>query len=121
MQRAFFKTFLIWVPSILIAFIFIENGFGKILHADQQDKIIKNEGLLITTGILLLIATVLFLYNKTMLWGTMILALYMTLITGIHFYKGKPFEVTVLIVVGTILAAYLRKPEVFHSQKQNHT
>lgn len=112
------RTTLIWLPSVMLSMIFIQNGLGKIFHSDQMDKIIKNDSLMITVGVILLIATALFLYSKTIIWGTTILALYMTSITFIHLYKGKPFEIVVLIVMCAIFAAYLRKPNLFH-QKQN--
>ena len=83
-----------------------------------MDKIITNSTVMITSGIFLLIATALFLYNKTILIGTALLALYMTFIVFIHMYKGKPYEVTILIVMATIFASYVRKPQLFH-QKQN--
>lgn len=44
--------------------IFIQNGIGKIVRADQMDKIVKNDNLMITAGVILLFATALFLYNK---------------------------------------------------------
>lgn len=34
----------------------------------------------------------------------------------IHLYKGKPFEVTVLIVISIIFAAYIRNPQLFHQK-----
>ena len=111
------RTALIWLPSLMLAMIFIQNGLGKILHSGQMNKIVKNDTLFIAGGITLLIATVLFLNNKTMLWGTTILVFYMTFIAFIHLYKGKPFEVAVLIIICTIFAAYLRKPQFF--QKNN--
>lgn len=110
------RTILIWLPSIVLSMIFIQNGLDKILHPDQLDKVVKNDTLFIAVGVILLIATVLFLNNKTMLWGTTILAFYMTFISFIHWYKGKPFEVVVLIVMCTIFAAYLRQPQLFHKK-----
>ena len=108
------STVLIWLPSIVISMIFIQNGVGKIFESNQSAKIITNNTVIIMVGIMLLIATVLFLFNKTIIWGTAILAFYMTFIVFIHLYKEKPFEVAVLIIVATIFAAYLRKPELFH-------
>ena len=108
------RTILIWLPSLIISFIFIQNGIGKILQSNHMDKIIANNIIIIITGIILLIATALFLFNKTIIWGTTILAVYMAFIVFIHMYKGKPFEVAALIVIATIFAAYMRKPQLFH-------
>ncbi len=107
-------TVLTWLPSIIITLFFIPNALDKILHSNQADKIIVNSTLMILTGIFLLLTTALFLYNKTILIGTFLLALYMTLIVCIHMYKGKPYEVTILIVMATIFASYIRRPQFFH-------
>jgi hypothetical protein len=98
---------------------FIPNAIEKIFQSNQMDKIVTNNVALITIGIILLIATVLFLLNKTIIWGTTILAFYMTFIVFIHLYKGKPFEVAILIVIAIIFAAYLRKPALFHQKKES--
>jgi len=75
-----------------------------------MNKVISNKTILIITGIFLLISIALFLYNKTVLIGALFLAFYMMLIIGIHIYKGKPYEVAILIVMATIFAAYIRCP-----------
>ena len=114
-----FKTVLIWFPSVIITVFFIPNALNKILHSNQMDKIVTNSTVMIITGIFLLIATALFLYNKTILIGTTLLALYMTFIVFIHMYKGKPYEVAILIVMATIFASYIRKPQLFHQRQRD--
>ncbi|MEE9440282.1 MAG: hypothetical protein V3V14_14850 [Saprospiraceae bacterium] len=109
------KKVLIWLPSVIIALFFIPNALGKILYSNQLDKIVTNSTVIITTGIFILIATILFLYNKTIIIGTTLLSLYMTFIVLIHMYKGKPYEVAILIVMATIFSAYIRKPQLFNS------
>ena len=109
------RTVLIWLPSLILSIIFIQNAIGKIFQSKQMDKIVANNTVIII-GIILLIATALFLFNKTIIWGTMILGFYMTGIVFIHMYKGKPFEVRILIVMATVFAAYLRKPAFFHQK-----
>ena len=111
------KTILTWLPSAIIALFYLPNALDKILHSNQTDKIVSDNTIMIITGIFLLIATALFLYNKTILIGTTLLALYMTFIVFIHMYKGKPYEVAILIVMATIFASYIRKPQLF--QKKN--
>ena len=110
------RSILIWLPSIVIAMIFIQNGIGKVFSTDPLDKVITHKSVIIGVGIVLLIATALFLYNKTLILGTVILSLYMTCIVLIHMYKGKPFETAVLIVMSTIFAAFLRKPGWFYTK-----
>ena len=112
-QKVFSKI-LMWLPSLTITFFFIPNALNKILNSSQTDKIVANSSVMIATGIFLLISTALFLYNKTVLIGTTLLAFYMTFIVFIHMYKGKPYEVTILIVMATIFASYIRKPEIFN-------
>ena len=112
------KTLLIWLPSLIITLFFIPNALDKILNSNQTDKIVANSTIMIATGIFLLISTALFLYNRTTLIGTTLLALYMTFIVFIHMYKGKPYEVTILIVMETIFASYIRKPEIFLPDKK---
>ncbi|CAM4254171.1 hypothetical protein GIHI108528_11975 [Gillisia hiemivivida] len=46
--------------------IFIQNGLGKIFHSNQMDKIITNNTIIIIVGIILLIATALFLFNPSL-------------------------------------------------------
>ena len=112
------KVLLMWLPSVIITLFFIPNALDKILNSNQTDKIVANGTIMISTGIFLLTATVLFLYNKTVLIGTTLLALYMTFIVFIHMYKGKPYEVAILIVMTTILASYMRKPHLFHQRQE---
>ncbi|MCG9970515.1 hypothetical protein [Christiangramia crocea] len=112
------KVLLMWLPSVIISLFFIPNALDKILNSDQMDKIVTNSTIMISTGIFLLIATGLFLYNKTILIGTTLLALYMTFIVFIHMYKGKPYEVAILIVMATIFASYIRKPQLFYQKQE---
>ena len=117
--KKIFTTLLIWLPSVIITLFFIPNALDKILHSNEMDKIITNSTILVLTGVFLLIATALFLYNRTIVIGTMLLALYMTLIVFIHMYKGKPYEVAILMVMAIIFAAYIRSPFTFQ-QKRNY-
>lgn len=108
------RIILLWLPSVIITLFFVPNALDKILNSSQTDKIVAISNLMIATGIFLLVSTALFLYNKTVLMGTTLFALYMTFIVFIYMYKGKPYEVTILIVMATIFAAYIRKPKLFH-------
>ncbi|MEP6262275.1 MAG: hypothetical protein ABJ092_11895 [Gillisia sp.] len=107
---------LIWIPSLVIAFYYIPNALDKLLDPNQTGKIVENAAVMITAGIFLLIATALFLYNKTILIGTSMLVLYMIFIVLIHMYKGKPSEIVILILMATIFASYIRKPQLFHQE-----
>lgn len=101
------------LPAAMISLFFLANASDKILDNHQTGKIIENSGIMKTAGIFLLMSLILFLYRKTMLVGTAFLVLYMIMIVGIHMFKGKPFEIALLIVVGTIFSTYIRKPSMF--------
>ena len=103
---------LIWLPSFVITVFYIQIALNKILNINQSEKIINNGVILIAAGFFLLVAATLFLFNKTIMIGTFLLSSYMTCILFIHLFKGKPFEVTILIIMTTIFAAYLRQPKL---------
>lgn len=108
---------LTWLPSLVISLFFIPNALDKIFNSNQAGKIVSNSATIITTGVVLLVANALFLYNKTLHIGTLILSSYMTLVVFIHLQRGNPFEVTILIVMATIFAAYVRRPQSFELKK----
>ncbi len=109
---------LIWLPSLVIILYYIPNALNKLLEPNQTGKIVENSAVMITAGIFLLIAVALFLYNKTILIGTSMLVLYMIFIVLIHMYKGKSSEVVILILMATIFASYIRKPQLFHQKQE---
>lgn len=112
-----FKTIVLWLPSLIITLFYISNAFNKLLEPNQTGKVVENGALMFTAGVFLVVATVLFLYDRTALLGAGLLALYMTFIVTIHLYKGKPTEVAILIVMSTIFAAYIRTPKSFHKKE----
>ncbi len=114
----FLSRILIWLPSLAITLFYVPNALDKLLDPNQTGKIVESSAVMITAGIFILIATALFLYNKTMLIGTSMLVLYMTFIVLIHMYKGKPSEIVILILISTIFASYIRQPKLFHNKKE---
>ena len=104
---------LTWLPSLAIALFYIPNGLDKLLDPHQTGKIVESSAVMITAGIFILVGTALFLYNKTILIGTSMLVVYMTFVVLIHMYRGKPSEVVILILVATVFAAYIRRPNWF--------
>lgn len=109
---------LIWLPSLAILLFYIPNALDKLINHDQTGKIVESSAVMITAGVFILIGTALFLYNKTILIGTSMLVLYMTFIVLIHMHKGKPSEIVILILMATIFASYIRKPQLFHSKPE---
>ncbi len=114
--RKILNKILIWLPSLAITVYYIPNALDKLLNPNQTGKIVENSTVMITAGIFLLIATALFLSNRTILIGTSMLVLYMIFIVSIHVYKGKPSEIVILILMATIFASYIRKPQLFHQK-----
>jgi Ca2+/H+ antiporter len=108
-NRKDLPTILAWLPSIIIAAFFIRNAFQKIFHPNEITLPGVGNALIILVGICLLVATSLFLMKKTVIIGTILLAAYMTFVVAVHIHKGKPFYLTILIVVITIFAGYIRK------------
>ena len=101
------------MPSLAILLFYIPNALDKLINHDQTGKIVESSAVMITAGIFILVGTALFLYKRTMLIGTSMLVLYMTPIVLIHMYKGKPAEIVLLILIATIFAAYIRRPQLF--------
>lgn len=114
-MKKLLKPFLIWLPSLMLSLIFVPNALEKISSAEQLNKVVSNPVVIVGTGIFLLIATGLFLYQKTVYYGASFLIGYYLLITGIHMYKGKPHEVVALIVVAIVFATYVRVPDILKS------
>jgi hypothetical protein len=108
-NRKNFETALTWLPSILVAIFFIRNAFEKIFQSDEISKLGLGTASIILVGVGLLVATALFLVQRTVIIGTVILAAYMAFVVVVHFIKGKPFVLTLVIVLVTVFAGYIRK------------
>ncbi|MDF1697953.1 MAG: hypothetical protein P1U56_19050 [Saprospiraceae bacterium] len=117
--KIIFSQILVWMPSLVISLFYIQNALEKLLNPNQTGKIVESSVVMITAGIFILVAMVLFLYNKTIIMGTSMLVIYMTCIVLIHMYKGKPSEIVMLILMATVFAAYIRKPHLFNYKSEN--
>lgn len=101
-----------WLPSILVAIFFVQNALEKIIHSTTLDKAGLSPTQILLVGIILLVATALYLTDKTMIIGTILLALYMTSVTIIHFNNGKPYIIASQIVVAILYGAYIRQMNI---------
>jgi len=101
-----------WMPSFLISIFFIANALDKLMFSNASDKVVSNPTVIIIAGLFLLSATILFLNQKTIIIGASLLTLYMTCIVFIHMYKGKPYEVALLISCIPSVATCIRKPSL---------
>jgi hypothetical protein len=107
---------MIWLPSLALLLYYIPNAMDKLINHDQTGKVIESSAVMIIAGVFILIGTALFLYNKTILIGTAMLVLYMIFVVLIHMYKGKPSEIVLIILMATVFASYIRKPQLFHQK-----
>jgi len=105
------KCTISWLPTIPVVFFFLQNALEKVLYPGQLDKMGLSENALILIGVTLMVATVLFLFERTVLIGTLILATYMSIIVFIHALEEKPFLIAILIVLLIILAGFVRMPK----------
>jgi len=115
MNREKIRTVLIWLPSIIVSIFFVVNAFEKIFPSREISKPGFSNTTVLVVGIALLIATGLFLMKRTVVIGTILLASYMLFVVFLHASKGKPFLLTVLIVLLTIFSGYLRKSKFSYS------
>ncbi len=108
-NKKWIKTIMVWLPSTLVAIFFIQNGIEKILKSTELDKVGLSSTQILIVGVILLISTALYLIDRTMIIGTVILMLYMAGIVIIHIQKGKPFIIAGLIVITIGYGAYMRR------------
>jgi hypothetical protein len=108
-KKNWIHTIIIWLPSALVTLFFIQNGIEKILKSTELDKVGLSSTQILIVGVILLISTALYLIDRTMILGTVILMLYMAGIVVVHIQKGKPFIITGLIVIAIGYGAYMRR------------
>ena len=113
-KKNWIKTIIVWLPSILVAMFFVQNAFEKIFKSTELDKVGLSSAQIIIAGVILLIATTMYLIDRTMIIGSVVLALYMIGIVGIHIQKGKPFIIAGIIVIAVGYGSYLRKVKITH-------
>jgi hypothetical protein len=111
-QKMSLRQAISWLPSIWVAYFFIDNGLRKVLTPEQQLKAGLNHLGTITVGVILLLLVVLFLIKRTAIWGAFFLGLYMLVTIFQHIKHGKPFEMTAGVIILIISAILLRFPKL---------
>lgn len=106
------QTIIKWLPAMLVSIFFVQNAFEKILKSTELDKAGLSPTQILITGIVLLIATALYLIDKTMIIGTVILMLYMISVVFIHFNNGKSYIIASQIVLAIAYGAYMRRIDI---------
>jgi hypothetical protein len=107
-NKNWIKTLVVWLPSILVAIFFIQNAIEKIVKSTELDKASLSPTQIMIVGMVLLVATTMYLIDKTLIIGTVVLALYMISVVIIHFNNGKPYIIASQIVLAILYGAYMR-------------
>ena len=111
-QKVSLRQAISWLPSIWVAYFFIDNGLCKVLTPGQQLKAGLNHLETIIVGVILLLLVVLFLIKRTAIWAAFFLSLYMLVTIFQHIKHGKPSDMTAGVIVLIISAILLRFPKL---------
>ncbi len=111
-NRNWGNLIVVWLPSILVAIYFIQNAVEKIVMSTELDKAGLSPTQIFIVGIILLVATALYVIDKTMIIGSTVLALYMISVVCIHFNNGKPYIIASQIVLAILYGAYIRRMKI---------
>lgn len=105
-----------WVLAGLVGLIFIGSGLGKIFAGDQAIQMAKDLGITAETvtvlAIIEIVLGLLFIYPRTGISGTLLLAAYMGGAIATHLQQGQPLIAPCLIEAFVWIAAMVRFPEL---------
>jgi len=105
-----------WILTGLIAFVFISSAVMKLIGGEEAAKGAVALGLSATTlkliGVVELISILLFIYPRTGLLGTLLLAAYLGGAIATHLEHGQAITAPVLIQCFVWITAAVRFPEL---------
>lgn len=105
-----------WVLAGLVAALFLFSAFGKLTANPDALKMAANFGIDASSfkmlGLVELVATLLFLYPRTGVLGTLLLAAYMGGAIATHLEHGEPFVAQCVIQAFIWIVAVFRFPEL---------
>ena len=105
-----------WVLTGLVSFIFLGSAFSKLMGGDDAVKMAEGLGLTAsvfkTIGVVELIAIILFIYPRTGVLGTLLLAAYMGGAIATHLEHGQSILAPVMIAAFVWIVAVVRFPEL---------
>ena len=105
-----------WVLAGLVAFIFIGSAIGKLTANAEALEAAAKFGLNATTykilGVIELLSVGLFLYPRTGILGTLLLAAYMGGAISTHVEFAQPLIAPIIISAFLWIAAVIRFPEL---------
>jgi uncharacterized membrane protein YphA (DoxX/SURF4 family) len=110
------KNIINWVLAGLVAFIFIGSGFSKLMGSADTLKMAESIGLSSANfkvlGVIEIMAALFFLYPRTGLLGTLLLAAYMGGAIATHLEHAQSIVAPVVISAFVWIAAVIRFPEL---------
>ena len=109
-QKMSLRQGISWLPSIWVAYFFIDNGLQKVLTPGQQLKAGLSDLGIISVGVILILLVVLFLIKRTAIWAALFFELYMLITLFQHIKHGKSFDMTTGVMVLIFSAILLRFP-----------
>lgn len=115
------KTLLSRAPSVLIASVIGTGGIMKLVGPPQLVEIYTRIGLLqylAVLGITEIVLVVLFLWDRTMKIGFLLLTGYFGGAMAVELSRGTIFIFPGVILAIVWIAAYLRNASIFQSEKQ---
>ena len=105
-----------WVLTILIAFIFIASASMKLIGGPDAIKAAESMGLTGGTikllGVMEIISILLFIFPRTGITGTLLLAAYLGGAIATHLVQAQPFFAPLIIQCILWITAIIRFPEL---------
>lgn len=112
------KKIVSWSLAGLVGFIFVGSAMSKFFGGEETIQMAKGIGLTSETfkvlGIIELMSALLFLFPRTGIIGTLLLAAYMGGAIATHLTHGQSILAPAIIEALTWIAAVVRFPELKH-------
>lgn len=110
------KNIIGWVLTALVALAFIASASMKLMGGEEMEKNAALMGLTANSlkmiGILELVCIVLFIFPRTGVLGTLLVAAYLGGAIVTHLEHGQPFIAPLIIQCIAWIAAIIRFPEL---------
>jgi hypothetical protein len=116
-QKLSIQQLIIWLPSIWVAYFFIDNAIRKVIAPAAEMKAGLSDPFVVLVGVALLLFVVLFVMSRTALWGAFLLAAYMSVVLVMHIKNDKPFMLTAGVIVLILAAVTVRYPKLVSETK----
>ncbi|HVM89055.1 MAG TPA: DoxX family protein [Puia sp.] len=110
------KNIINWVLAGLVGIIFLGSAMGKLMGSPDALKMAEGFGISATAfktlGVIELLSVILFIYPRTGILGTLLLAAYMGGAIASHLEHGLPIMAPIFISAFVWIAAVVRFPEL---------